>query len=200
MPAKKGSIPWNKNLTKETDERVNVYSMKAIGRKPTNETRKKISKSHLGKKRVFTEEHKQNMRVPKSQQGRENIRNAIVRDIALGIRKLPVHDSPHSKESIEKMSKSHIGLNSGEKHWNWQDGITPLNRKLRASNNWKVWREAVFERDDYTCQECGKRGIELHPHHIKQLKNYPELAFDVDNGKTLCVSCHLHSGIHKGGN
>jgi len=29
------------------------------------------------------------------------------------------------------------------------------------------WRKSVFERDDYTCCECGKQGGTLNAHHIK---------------------------------
>ena len=53
-----------------------------------------------------------------------------------------------------------------------------------------VWRTAVFVRDDYTCQICGKRGIELQADHIKPWSTHPELRYAIDNGRTLCVSCH----------
>jgi 5-methylcytosine-specific restriction endonuclease McrA len=52
------------------------------------------------------------------------------------------------------------------------------------------WREAVFKRDDYTCQFCKERGGELHPDHIKPFALFPRLRFDINNGRTLCVACH----------
>jgi len=52
------------------------------------------------------------------------------------------------------------------------------------------WRDAVFERDDYTCQECGGFGDVLHAHHIRPYRDYPELELDIDNGITLCERCH----------
>lgn len=54
------------------------------------------------------------------------------------------------------------------------------------------WGLKVFKRDDYVCQKCGcKRKRLLQAHHKKSKAQYPELAYDVDNGETLCVYCHI---------
>jgi 5-methylcytosine-specific restriction endonuclease McrA len=53
-----------------------------------------------------------------------------------------------------------------------------------------AWRTAVFERDNYTCQDCGVRGGRIQAHHIKSYAAFPEFRWDVDNGRTLCESCH----------
>jgi len=68
--------------------------------------------------------------------------------------------------------------------------------KLRKTDEWKQWREQVYERDSYTCQICGQFGGFLHPHHILKKSIYPELVFEVRNGITLCADCHMASGIH----
>lgn len=60
----------------------------------------------------------------------------------------------------------------------------------RNTEQYKVWRRAVFERDDFTCKSCGARGCKINAHHIKSYAYYPELRVDVGNGITLCVSCH----------
>lgn len=59
------------------------------------------------------------------------------------------------------------------------------------------WRVAVFERDDYTCRDCGAKSVAglavpvvLNADHIKPWSEFPELRFDVSNGRTLCVPCH----------
>ena len=69
-------------------------------------------------------------------------------------------------------------------------GKTSENEKTRKSNEFKKWRELVFERDDWTCQKCIKRGNLLHPHHIIGFSDNEELRFEVDNGITFCKKCH----------
>lgn len=80
--------------------------------------------------------------------------------------------------------------NSGENHHNWKGGITPIKMKVRNSTSYGEWRTAVFERDDYTCQCCGARGIKLNSHHIYSFANNESLRLDVTNGITLCEQCH----------
>jgi len=68
-------------------------------------------------------------------------------------------------------------------------------RELRQydSIEYKVWRKAVKTRDNYECQfpGCGYNvQIHLEVHHIERLVDRPDLAFEVDNGITLCRQCH----------
>lgn len=81
----------------------------------------------------------------------------------------------------------------GEKHHNWKGGTTTISHKIRSSLEYKLWRRAVFERDDYTCIWCRKRkevSGRLEADHIKPFSLYPELRFAIDNGRTLCKDCH----------
>ncbi len=88
------------------------------------------------------------------------------------------------------MSESH----KGEKCNFWKGGITPEIRKIRNSLELKQWRKEVFERDNYICVNCDKRGGYLHAHHINSFARYPEQRSDINNGTTLCRNCH--SNIH----
>ena len=85
------------------------------------------------------------------------------------------------KRSEEKM---------GDKNPMWGGGISSEDSKLRRTIEYRLWREAVYARDNWTCQKCGKQGVRLNAHHIKSFADYPELRFAIDNGQTLCLKCH----------
>jgi len=91
-----------------------------------------------------------------------------------------------SKDWRVKVSKRMKGKNCNF----WKGGKSNYLYRLRRSLKYKLWREKVFKRDNYTCQKCSQRGGNLHPHHIKSFAKYPQLRFVVSNGKTLCEKCH----------
>ena len=123
-----------------------------------------------------------------------------------------------SPEDIEKFRKSHLGKKqseetkrkrmesiSGKNHYNWKGGLTPLVRQIRRCFKYRQWRKAIFQRDNYTCILCDKRGGWVEADHypksfseifygnkiktIKQALNCKEL-WNKDNGITLCRKCH----------
>lgn len=64
----------------------------------------------------------------------------------------------------------------------------------------RAWREAVYQRDNYTCQDCGVEGNgkNLRAHHIRRRSEHPEDELAVWNGVCLCSVCHhiRHKGEH----
>lgn len=102
----------------------------------------------------------------------------------------------HTQNSKDKISLS----KKGERNYFWKGGLTDLNKRIRNSREYKNWRKEVFERDDYRCVLCGKRGIYIQADHIKPFALFQELRFVLDNGRTLCVDCHRQTdtfGKHK---
>lgn len=72
----------------------------------------------------------------------------------------------------------------------WKGGLTELNKIIRQSAEYAIWRQHVFQRDDYTCQACGQRGGKLQADHELPFSLYPDLRFEILNGRTLCEECH----------
>lgn len=94
------------------------------------------------------------------------------------------------KLPLEQVRKSAEGHKGAKSYW-WKGGITPINTLIRNGLDYKLWRESIFKRDKFTCQECGdNRGRNLQAHHIKPFSDYPELRFAISNGITLCIECH----------
>lgn len=94
----------------------------------------------------------------------------------------------------------------GELSPRWKGGVAH-HRIERATFEYNNWRKSVFNRDMYTCQCCRDKSskghsVKLCAHHIKNWKDYPNERYNIDNGITLCESCHLtfHSEYGKNKN
>lgn len=116
----------------------------------------------------------------------------------------PFHGRTHSTETREAISRANRGRFQGEKGSNWKGGRTKLVQLVRNSEPAIRWRQAVYERDAFTCRFCGRVGGALHADHIEPLallmKKHRiqtldealacEALWDLNNGRTLCVPCH----------
>lgn len=78
----------------------------------------------------------------------------------------------------------------GNKNPSWAGGVTPLRVKIRNTPEYKEWRTSVFTRDDYTCKVCKVRGGKLEADHVIPYMKDKAALLDVNNGQTLCKSCH----------
>ena len=109
--------------------------------------------------------------------------------------KNPFFGKRHTDETKKKISIVGTGRknpsHSGANHENWKGGgMRTADKIIRQSSEYRIWRRAVFERDNWTCIWCFKRGGVLNADHIKRFSDYPELRFAIDNGRTLCEPCH----------
>ena len=115
------------------------------------------------------------------------------RDYSFVSKKVKESAAKRPKEFYEKISITKItnGVAKGEKNPNWRGGIQRERSKEMHTIEYKLWRKAVFERDDYTCKGCGdKRGGIFNAHHILPRRDFPHLLFCINNGITLCKKCH----------
>ena len=131
--------------------------------------------------------------------------------IRMSLARRGVKRSPCSEETKRKISEAQKGkprpnaitdtqrinmslCKRGDKTHLWKGGISKETRTIRAnimsSIEYKLWRTAVFKRDNWTCVWCGFKGY-VEADHIKPFALYPELRFAIDNGRTLCRPCHI---------
>ena len=78
----------------------------------------------------------------------------------------------------------------GEKSPVWKGGIhEPAWDRLQPI--YKEWRNKVFGRDRYTCQKCKIKKNYVEAHHIFNWNDNPDKRYDIDNGITFCLDCHV---------
>lgn len=120
--------------------------------------------------------------------------------------KMPPRTLEHSKKLSESCKGRKVwnkGVKnpqrSGVNHHNWKGGVSIEREQARKSIEYRNWRQNVFNRDDFTCQACGERGGELQADHELPWSLFPDLRYEVLNGRTLCVSCHKKTDtyLHK---
>lgn len=91
-----------------------------------------------------------------------------------------------------------------ERHYLWRGGITQLNQSIRQMVENRKWMDAVKARDG-KCVRCGSVN-DLESHHKKSLaeiiascdirsrddaRRFGSVVWDLNNGETLCRSCHF---------
>lgn len=66
------------------------------------------------------------------------------------------------------------------------------------SQDYVLWREAIFKKYEGTCQLCGETQGIMHAHHKKEYAKNPEKRYAIDNGILLCEKCHkkLHPWLN----
>jgi 5-methylcytosine-specific restriction enzyme A len=65
--------------------------------------------------------------------------------------------------------------------------------KFYKGKDWNALRLKALKRDNHECQLCKGKGKYRKAdcvHHMKEVKEHPELALTLDNLQCLCNNCH----------
>ncbi|MBA7658953.1 hypothetical protein ES703_66916 [subsurface metagenome] len=212
MLFKRGRVPWNKGLTKETDPRVKKMAETKKGIPLSEEHRKKISESESGERnhmygKHVSEETKQKISEAMSGEnnpmyGRKGEQN-------------PFYGKYHSEETKRKMSKSNLGQDPWNKGLSKETDprVQKLSKAVSGKNNshWRggksfelygsefndALKEQIRERDNYQCQLCwvyqkeSSRSLDVHHIDYNKKNNYKR------NLVSLCVSCHAKTNVNR---
>lgn len=120
----------------------------------------------------------------------------------------------HSGETRKKMSLAHIGLNTWAKNHPWSEARREAQKlvtqrklqnktkqKYHYSSNWYKIRKQIYERDNYTCQECNKKYFNLLDNIITRLTchhiDYNKQNNNKNNLITLCAKCHTTTNFNR---
>ena len=128
-------------------------------------------------------------------------------------RQIRLLQNPKYKENLRNAHKGRIGYWRNKKRPEiagnnchlWRGGITKLVKKIRESIEYKQWRKAIFEKDNFTCWFCKVKGKKIQADHYpksfsqiireNKIKNLQQAMkcqelWDISNGRTLCIDCH----------
>lgn len=168
---KNGGTPWNKG-------KKGLQTSWLKGKKMSQKMKEKISKSKKGTtpwNKGIPASDKEKKRLSEYAKGRKP-----------------------SIESRRKMSMAQKKRVQAGLHNFWKGGVSKEYKKRYYDVEYKYWRMRVFERDNFTCQFCGIRGVYVTAHHIKSFAHYPDLRYELTNGVTLCEDCHKLTDNYKG--
>ena len=170
-----GGIPWNKGKKRPPFSKEWIAKMKLA-----RQGRKPFLGHHHSEKskKKTSESMKKNGWYPPSPFGRK-----------------------HSEETRIKIGFSQ----QGNKSHRWKGGKTNKNCLIRNSVLYKLWREKVFERDKFTCQNCKKIGGKLNADHkengsdstaaVKQYDaDYVNIGVSAGNSKLLILGDLYYPG------
>jgi len=171
---------YGKHHTKESRLKIslNNNSSGMTGKHHSKESREKSSLSHLGY--VTPEATKEKQR-----------KNAGTAHHKLDCQ-CCFCKNKRGNNHITEEHKRKIGLSEqGDKHWNWQGGITFEPYPFEFNFDLK---ESIRKRDNYECQICGIEeelhilfyGRRLTVHHV----TYNKRELDPNKLVTLCQKCH----------
>lgn len=107
----------------------------------------------------------------------------------------------HAYRSTPEYRKKLSDAQKGDKAHNWQGGVTPELVAQLNTYQWRLRRQECYERDDWTCQECGEKclnarvakqqgrhHLRIQAHHIVPRRK--DGSDELENLVTLCLADH----------
>ena len=172
---KKGSRGFTGKHSEESKLKMSLASK---GRIMSDESRKKISLALKGKtpKNIVAGWNKGMKMPPMSEETRLKYSLVQKERVKLGLNNLLNGDGAKGWNKGIKLPQI-----TGDKHWNWQGGISPERQKYMRTLEYKSWRDDIFKKNDYSCQFCKKRGERIEADHIKPFAWFSDLRFWDDN-------------------
>lgn len=126
IEAHKGHEPWNKGLTADKDNRIPRYW---LGKKRSPEIIEKMRQANIGRKRIFSEEHKENLRKV-AKRGEDNpLWKGRTKKTCPVCRKI-FEVKPSRRNRI---CCSHHCAMLGPRNFNWKNGRKPSKEHIRKS-------------------------------------------------------------------
>lgn len=100
----------------------------------------------------------------------------------------------HDESAAERghSETNYFQTHKGKLHPRYNCNLTDDQREKQriSEDGYDEWRKNVKEKANYTCDCCGKRGGNLHSHHLYSYSKHKELRTDINNGVCLCEKCH----------
>jgi len=213
MGFQKGAVPWNKGIPHKESSKEKMKKWRSDRSEEVRaniilalsvpDTKRKLSENNRMRDPIVAE------RCAAANRGKKRSAEFCkhMSEVRTG------YVTPSSQRKKQSVSMRLAVMNGNHPHVKWRGGTTSLQRILHKTSEYKIWALSVFKRDNYTCQECGRRDGRINPHHIITLSSLlvkhrittleealecKEL-WDISNGVTLCIECHKnkHRNIKK---
>ena len=109
---------------------------------------------------------------------------------------------PNKPQSHSQRERKRMGRTLLEKEYEGKRRTDPALRKahrLRNTTRWRKLRRMKLARSPL-CEECTEHGVFVpatQVHHVIQLTKRHDLAYDIDNTRSLCSTCHARESARE---
>lgn len=101
---------------------------------------------------------------------------------------MPMKDKEKKREQINRWRRANPEKVRATNMRGWLK-LNLANKNI-SSRTLAAWSAQVKQKDCNSCRDCGST-VDLHAHHILPKLTHPEKALEIENGTTLCESCHM---------